>query len=808
MQNRTQIKKMKIRRRLFAGLMGAVLLLTGCTQSQSKQTDMSQAITESGVQGGTTVSTGPAAKGRYVEQEIPWAENHSGSMPIALLPKEDGLYLLDAYYTDAEVHLAGTDFSEESEKPQIYNIDSATLPQVLQDRMNADDYITAMVMAENGARMYTVFTFSQSEEQRQYYHDNYFLDAEGNESPWDGGGSVSREDMVAYAYGDDGYFYVLNHKSGKDEGTLYRVSATDGETKYLMDLDFYAWNINVLGGKLFAGNDEGLHIYDLSTLQELEEDIGLTELVKENLGVSNGSYATGFLLYPGKDESVYVATDRGVYRHVLYGNVSELLIDGTLCSLGDISKLFTDMYVEEDGDGMPVFYFLYDNLKLMRFAYDPEMPSVPEKTIHLYSLNEKSDVRLAITAYQSLHPEIYILYEVGMSGNDGVTREDALNNLATRIASGEGPDIFLMDDLPLQSYENKGVLMDLSGLYGELKSEQNYFDNIVGALYTDEKLYTIPMMFHVPMLAGDAEILSGITDVESMVKAIEEYRMPKSGLRAGLLRPEATLQCMSFTHSGSWLKQDGSLDREALTEFLTLCKRLYEADRADISQEDLDYRMDIVEYRSDIFHSHYFVVRQMGSMVMNRHVFGDAFAIGDLGGNIKYEFNYFYCVLKQIEGSDYMLLPGKGNTCMPEAMLAVNAATAVPEEACDFVKYMLSDYLEETELLSGIPISRDVLLAMEENPFIGEKNQPWETYSWHSLGTPDGEILSTEVAWQREDVYAQYNKMLDSIDSVNCCEYELLDAVLTGGAPALTGEKTIEETVDEIAKKVQIYLAE
>lgn len=197
----------------------------------------------------------------------------------------------------------------------------------------------------------------------------------------------------------------------------------------------------------------------------------------------------------------------------------------------------------------------------------------------------------------------------------------------------------------------------------------------------------------------------------------------------------------------------------------------------------------------------------MGSMVMNRRVFGDAFAIGDLGGEIKYEFNYFYSVLKQIEGTDYMLLPGRGNTCMPEAMLAVNAATAVPEEACAFVKYMLSDYLEESTLLSGIPISRDVLLDMEKNPFM-EENDPWKAYSYHSLGTPDGEIYETQVAWQREDVYAQYNKMLDSIDSVNCCEYELLNAVLTGGAPALTGEKTIEETVDEIAKKVQIYLAE
>ena len=804
MQSSTQIKI----KRLFAGIMGAALLLTGCTPSQSETAENTQPIQESGVQAGSTVNTsGSAAKGRYVEQEIPWAENNGGEMSLALLPQEDGLYLLDAYYSDAEVKLSGADFSKESELPQIYNIDSAELPEVLQEHMKADDYITDMVMAENGARMYTIFSVPDIEE-RKYYRDMYFMDAEGNEQPWDGGGSVAREDIATYAYGSDGCFYVLNYKSGKDEGALYSVNVTDGETKYLMELDFYAWSFDVLDGKAFVGDDEGLHIYDLSTLQKLEEDTGLTELIGDRIGVSNGHYATGYLLYPGKDGSVYVATDRGLYRHVLYGNVSEQLIDGALCSLGDISKLFTDMHVEENDDGMPVFYFLYDNHKLMRFAYDPEMPSTPEKTIHLYSLSENSDVRLAITAYQLLHPEIYVLYEVGMSGSDGVTREDALNSLATRIASGEGPDIFLMDDLPLQSYMDKGVLMDLSGLYGELKSEQNYFDNIVSALYTDGKLYTIPMMFHVPMLAGDAELLSGITDAESMVKTIEEYRMPQSGLRAGLLRPETTLQCMSFTYGGSWLKQDGSLDRETLTEFLTLCKRLYEADRADISQEDLQERMDIAYYSTDMFYNSYLVSRQMESMTMNRRVFGDAFAIGELGGGIRFDFNYFYAVLQHIEGSDYMLLPGKGRNCLPEAMLAVNGATTIPEEACDFVKYMLSDYLEETELNTGIPISRDALLSMEKNPYAGEE-EPWKPYSYHTLGMADGSTtVSTEVAWQREEVYAKYNAMLDSIDSVNLCEHELLEAVLSGGTPALTGEKTIEETVDEIAKKVQIYLAE
>ncbi len=797
--------------RLLSCLLGiALLTATGCnTQSETRQ---GQAEGEFDASSETLTANSPASTmGRYVEKEIAWTEGGGNWQAAAIIPEEKGLYLPNLNYRDARLKLEGADFSGEQEAPVLTDIDSAELPAVLREHMEAEDYITDMAMAENGARMYSIFSSSETEE-NVFYHDIYFLDAQGNESLWNAEGSVGRSDMSFLTCGDDGYFYVMSRPEGEEGKNLYRVDAESRETKYLMNLG-RVWYISVFGGRLFAEAEEGIQIYDLATLEKLEEDKGLTELVKERLGVNNGNYARGYLLAPGEDDSIYVVTDKGLYRHVLYGNVSECLIEGALCSLGDISKLFTALYVAEaDESGMPVFYILYDNQKLMRFAYDPQMPTVPEKTITLYSLNENGDIRLAISAYQLLHPDTYVRYEIGMSGEDGVTREDALNSLATRIASGEGPDILLMDNLPLRAYAQKGVLMDLSGVYGELKNGQNYFDNIINALYMEDKLYTIPMMFSVPMLAGDAEVLERVTDAESMVKAIEDYSMSESALKAGLLEPETVLQCMSYTNNGNWLKEDGSLDREALAEFLALSKRLYEADRADISQEDLEYRMSIVRsYTGPDRLRGYRTIRGMGNVAMNRIVYGDAFAIGTLGGNISADFNFFYAVLKQAEGEeDYMLLPGEDRNCLPAAMLAINAATPFPDAAQDFVKYTLSDYLEEAEYLTGTPISRDVLLAMEQNPYLNESD-PMKVYTSYAMGYEgeDGmEIISTEVTWQEEAVYEKYNALLDSLDSVNWCEYELLDAVLDIGASALTGEKSIEETVDEIAQRVQIYLAE
>ena len=46
---------------------------------------------------------------------------------------------------------------------------------------------------------------------------------------------------------------------------------------------------------------------------------------------------------------------------------------------------------------------------------------------------------------------VYVRYEVGMDGEDGVTKEDAIRKLNTRILAGDGPDVIILDGLPVDS---------------------------------------------------------------------------------------------------------------------------------------------------------------------------------------------------------------------------------------------------------------------------------------------------------------------------------------------------------------------
>ena len=84
--------------------------------------------------------------------------------------------------------------------------------------------------------------------------------------------------------------------------------------------------------------------------------------------------------------------------------------------------------------------------------YDPEIAATPEEEIRIYSLYENYTIRQAVSLYQKSHPEVYVNYEVGISGEDGMTEEDAVRNLNTRLASGSGPDLLVLDGLPKSSY--------------------------------------------------------------------------------------------------------------------------------------------------------------------------------------------------------------------------------------------------------------------------------------------------------------------------------------------------------------------
>ena len=107
-----------------------------------------------------------------------------------------------------------------------------------------------------------------------------------------------------------------------------------------------------------------------------------------------------------------------------------------------------------------------------------------------------------ISQYQKENPEVYVDLEVGVTEDNGVTASDALKNLSTEIMAGNGPDILMLDGLPVDSYVEKGMLEDLSDVAAQA---EDLFENLMAGMEEDGKLYGIPLRFSIPLVEADTQ---------------------------------------------------------------------------------------------------------------------------------------------------------------------------------------------------------------------------------------------------------------------------------------------------------------
>ena len=87
---------------------------------------------------------------------------------------------------------------------------------------------------------------------------------------------------------------------------------------------------------------------------------------------------------------------------------------------------------------------------------------MPDKELTVYALEDSSEIRQVISAFQKEHDDIYVDLNIGCSGDDTVTVDDALRTLNSDIMAGEGPDVIILDGMPVDNYIDKGLLTDIS----------------------------------------------------------------------------------------------------------------------------------------------------------------------------------------------------------------------------------------------------------------------------------------------------------------------------------------------------------
>ncbi len=586
-------------------------------------------------------------------------------------------------------------------------------------------------------------------------------------------------------------------------GAIYEINQEDGSLTVLFETDGDADTACFSDTQMVAFTNTKAYRFDLVKGELLEQDeeldkfiSGLTNNGEKGVYWTSGNYS--FLVAMDKDNTLYLACQDGLYQCTA-GESPKQLLQGTLCSMGDPSNGKYGMLVE---DG-PVFLVLFSS-GLSRFTYDETMPATPDKELKVYSLKKDQTLQQAVSAYQKAHQDVFVKYEVGMSGENGLTAEDAIKALNTEIMAGNGPDVIMLDGLPIESYLAKGMLADLSENLKAAEEKEEFFDNITRVYEEDGKIYAIPTRFRIPLLMGNEEFVSNIQDLSSLSAVMEEMREKNpEGSILSAYTPEILLKMLAIASEPTWSKEDGNLQEETVKEFLTQAKKIYDNEISGISDSEKEEFLNSVRGSDDSSGTAEETALDISWSILNFLTKSQAqLAIG-ASQQVSLDFTNVISVPRVKPEVVYKPLSLQAeNVFQAESIVGVSAKAAEPEMAREFVEMLLS-YNVMSMQQEPYPVNAASFDSLFDTDMEGDG-----AFGSMGIGKDDGSVATLDLYWPNEEEQKGLEQMVRSLKTPYLPGSPIEQAVLEAGVSVLEGNMSVDEGVAQIKQKIQLYLSE
>ncbi len=612
----------------------------------------------------------------------------------------------------------------------------------------------------------------------------------------------SKEDMYARQlhYTQDGRLFIVTYDKG-----VYEVDVETGALNRLCTIESNALTMDTQGKLLMVVTYDGVLIYDMESERFIEDDV-LIDFVKETYNEPS-DYGNCYNMYAffGEENTVYIAGSKGLHRHVIGGSAVELVIDPSLSSFGNPSRNIVNAIALENEE----FLAQFSDGSVIKFYYDAAVPTVPNDKLAVYSLNDNDTVRQAIAAYQTANPGVFVEYEAALDA-EGVTREDALKNLSTRLLNGEGPDVLILDEMPIDTYVEKGILLDMSDIITEVSDGDGLYENLIEPFATDGNIYVTPVEFQLPLVMGDSQYVTQSKTYEGYAQTVEALRGENP---EGMIIADCNEQGIAMRFipvcAPAWKNEDGSINESNIREFLEQTKTICDAQMNGLTQKQVsDYsEMSIFKSGNDdgvhgeIDWAFYFKMIDCGSFIQNgnKMTSGNAYSVDALAEALSIPKN---------EGFEHLsvgLFDGQSEgVYMPETLTGINAQSKNVDAAKSFVKLMLSEELQ-TNTFRGLPVNKtalDIVLAkhddtLEEGYYMmyGGSDQEGNSWFWNAM-------------WFDEEQKQQIRDWAAQAKTPHIVDVTLEDAVQSVCIEYLKGKLSLDDAVSQVRSKTAIYMSE
>lgn len=475
----------------------------------------------------------------------------------------------------------------------------------------------------------------------------------------------------------------------------------------------------------------------------------------------------GSKLLTNDEGNVYIANEEGVSRVIENGDSWEKIIESSMSSFGTPSLYMRKVMMKGNNEFIVEFGNSEDNSILVRYYFDPNVPSKPETEVNLYMLEDNKTIRQAVAEYHRQNQEVVINMQVGVSEGNAVTKSDAIRTLNTQLLSGRGPDILVLDGLPIQSYMDKGVLLNMSDWVDSMKDSSQWLKNITEAYrQQDGTIYALPTRFKIPTLWGEAKLVNDVGTLEELASWAQNNPGKKV---LGSISPEEIIRQFYGMTAHQWINENGQIKEEAFVDFLEALKVLTEQGSVGTEQVPTESSPNSP-------------ARCMAEKEVELY-------IAELTG-FK-DIPYLNSAIIQRGNGDFGLALDKdGGIYSPVGIIGINSNSENQEIAKEIIKIAMSKEVQMVDLYDGFPINRK---ALEEQVKINKDA-----------------IMTSQVQRQPETQMA-YIKLKEEVDKLiipAVTDEVLMNLIIEETKGYFDGEKTAKEAAAAVATRTRAYLAE
>ncbi len=575
-------------------------------------------------------------------------------------------------------------------------------------------------------------------------------------------------------------FTYINSTYVLDNGDFLIVNVSDGAERYDKDGNFimdYPFEIyyDTAPSALFENKlalednkENAIKIYNIDTGE-----------VENNLSYK-GLWDTGSHLTFGKDGSLYIQNNLGISRVTPGGSKFEEIVDGSMTSF-NMPSMRCCQLLEYNNEFWAAFY----NNQIKHYVYSENTPSKPNQEVVIYMLNENDAMRQLAGEYQKNHPEIKVTCNVAMDSETVATKSDTIRILNTQLLNGKGPDLILLDDLPINSYIEKGVLMDLSDI------DISQLNNTIANTYKqNDKLYAVPLYYKIPMMYASNDIIDNVKNLDDLVNwknTHTDRNLFKSANYSDLIK------AFYLTSAPYWLEND-EIDKNKFKKFLEDIKNL---ETIDEETENLVKVNLAVAENSSMANSIEPLMLQGKNNVVN-------FAYNDFDLYID-KIDSFFSIMMPIaatvkrENSSFASCVGQAkNVYEPSTILAINANSQNKDIAKEIMKLAVSEKIQNTKLYGlGICVNNNSLEKALTLTDYGSESSSYRDTNRH-----------LDASWPESKYIENFKEVIKNLDTPCQLNETLIQIILDETKGYFENTKTLDEAVEAVSQRTKAYFAE